>query len=525
VTKRIAAALAFLALWALPALAQTSPNWTYGYVPTVGQWNAIFAAKQDYLGAAPLLVTGGTMTGPLVTAAPTALTTGLNLAPGVNPSAPNNGDLWVTSGGLFVQINGSTVGPLASASSPVLAPPVAITGANAAAFAVGLTGAVGSALIVDTSVALQASGLRITGAVTGGTVNLSANDTGPNTNITLNANGSGTIGIGNVSTGAVTITPATTITGAATLSSTLTYGGVTLSNSVTGTGSMVLSAAPTISGAATLTGVPVLSGLSAGTCSNGIAINASNQAIKVACPAAAASVQIGVTTVTSGTTNNILYNNGGTLGNETIASILTAGTGITISGTTNATIGLSTITGPGGVLGTTGNGAGQTVTTVKTEVFLETLNPAGVATSPTTVTWAGFNHIKFHFSNCIPATTSQQFLLQVVTGGGTQTTNYAGQIVYSASASPGGISSLTTAFTLSGAVLNTAAQGTGGTVVLHNIQSTTLGHQLSGTFVQNTTVGGAIGQIWTGTAALTGGVFLFNSGNITSCRIDVWGIP
>jgi trimeric autotransporter adhesin len=389
---------------------------------------------------------------------------------------------------------------------------------------VGLTGASGSALIVDTSVASQGSGLRITGAVTGGTVNLSANDTGPNTNITFNANGSGTIGIGNVSTGVVTITPPTTLTAAATLSSTLTYGGVTLSNSVTGTGSMVLSAAPTISGAATLSGVPVLSGLSAGTCSSGLAINASNQAIKVACPGAAASIQIAVTTVTSGTNGNLLYNNSGTLGNETIASILTAGTGITISGTTNATIGLSTITGPG-VLGSISNGAGQTVGTVKTEVFLETLNPAGVATSPTTVSWAGFNHIKFIVSNCIPATTNQALWLQIVTGGGTQSTNYAGQLSFSNAGTAGGFTTTTSAFALSGNVSNTAAQGLGATAYLRNITSTTLGHQVSGTFIQNTAIGGSFGSIWTGTAALTGGVFLFASGNISSCRIDVWGIP
>lgn len=43
------------------ATAQTSPGWSgptagqNGTVPTAGQWNAIFASKQDYLGAAPIL--------------------------------------------------------------------------------------------------------------------------------------------------------------------------------------------------------------------------------------------------------------------------------------------------------------------------------------------------------------------------------------------------------------------------------------------------------------------------------------
>lgn len=114
-----------------------------------------------------------------------------------------------------------------------------ITSASATALTVGLNGATNPAFTVDSSTGSQAAGLKITGAATGGTVALVATDSGSNTNVTLNAKGSGTIGIGSVSTGAVTITPALT------LSAALTYGGVTLSNSVVGTGSMVLATAPT----------------------------------------------------------------------------------------------------------------------------------------------------------------------------------------------------------------------------------------------------------------------------------------
>lgn len=41
----------------------------------------------------------------------------LNVPQGVTPSAPANGDMWATSSGLFVQIAGSTVGPLAAAGA------------------------------------------------------------------------------------------------------------------------------------------------------------------------------------------------------------------------------------------------------------------------------------------------------------------------------------------------------------------------------------------------------------------------
>jgi hypothetical protein len=52
----------------------------------------------------------------------------------------------------------------------------------------------------------------------------------------------------------------------------------------------------------------------------------------------AASVAVGTTTVTAGTTAFLLFNNGGTLGNEALSSIVTPGAGIAISGTTALTI-------------------------------------------------------------------------------------------------------------------------------------------------------------------------------------------
>jgi len=126
-----------------------------------------------------------------------------------------------------------------------------ITSASAASLVIGLNGATNPAFTVDSSTALQVAGLKVTGAVTGGTVALVATDSGANTSLTINAKGTGTIGIGSVSTGAVTITPATTHSSTTTLSGALTYGGVTLSNAVTGTGNMVLSASPTLTGTLT----------------------------------------------------------------------------------------------------------------------------------------------------------------------------------------------------------------------------------------------------------------------------------
>lgn len=84
----------------------------------------------------------------------------------------------------------------------------------ALAFAVGAVAAGATPVFsVDAATSSAVAGLKVTGAATGGTVAIVATDSGADTNITINAKGTGTIGIGSVSTGAVTITPATTVTG------------------------------------------------------------------------------------------------------------------------------------------------------------------------------------------------------------------------------------------------------------------------------------------------------------------------
>ncbi len=111
-------AIAFLLAAATSAIAQTSPNLTKGQVLTAGQWNALFASKQDTLNYTPLNTAGGVMTGRLVTAPSGASTSGLNLTPGSVPASPADGDMWATSAGLFVRINGGTLGPLGTLACP-----------------------------------------------------------------------------------------------------------------------------------------------------------------------------------------------------------------------------------------------------------------------------------------------------------------------------------------------------------------------------------------------------------------------
>jgi hypothetical protein len=139
--------------------------------------------------------------------------------------------------------NTGTIAELNLAQTWTAAQTISSTSANA--FDVGANGATNPVLQVNASTASVATGLLLQGAAAGSGLAVSVISSGTNEAITINAKGSGPIGIGSVSTGAVTITPATT------LSAALTYGGVTLSNAVTGTGNMVLSASPTLTGTLT----------------------------------------------------------------------------------------------------------------------------------------------------------------------------------------------------------------------------------------------------------------------------------
>lgn len=81
----------------------------------------------------------------------------------------------------------------------------AIQSASASALSVGSNGSTNPAFSVDASTSSQAAGLNVKGAVTGGTVGIAAIDSGSNTNLQFNAKGTGTIALGNVSTGATNI--------------------------------------------------------------------------------------------------------------------------------------------------------------------------------------------------------------------------------------------------------------------------------------------------------------------------------
>lgn len=92
---------------------------TQGNVPTPGQWNQCLQQKQDVLNYTAVNRAGDAMTGRLSTIASSTFRSGFAILPGVAPSAPVDGDIWTTTVGIFVRINGATIGPLTATGSSI----------------------------------------------------------------------------------------------------------------------------------------------------------------------------------------------------------------------------------------------------------------------------------------------------------------------------------------------------------------------------------------------------------------------
>lgn len=59
-------------------------------------------------------LSGATFTGAVIAPAATTSIPSIRLPHGTAPTSPTNGDIWTTTGGMYVRVNGATVGPLAA---------------------------------------------------------------------------------------------------------------------------------------------------------------------------------------------------------------------------------------------------------------------------------------------------------------------------------------------------------------------------------------------------------------------------
>lgn len=100
---------------ACPAFVNSNPP----QVLTAAQWNNWFLSKQPALGYTPVNRAGDTMQGKLTFTPSTSAGASFNIPVGTAPGSPNNGDMWVTAGGLFFQAAGITVGPITSGNGSI----------------------------------------------------------------------------------------------------------------------------------------------------------------------------------------------------------------------------------------------------------------------------------------------------------------------------------------------------------------------------------------------------------------------
>lgn len=228
-----------------------------------------------------------------------------------------------------------------------------------------------------------------------------------------------------------------------TFSSAITYGGVTLSNSVTGTGSMVLGTSPSISGL-TVTGSFTAAGLvtNAALANPATTVNGQTCTLGSTCTvtAAATSITVGVTTIGSGTTSRILYDNAGTLGEYTITGTGTVVAMQTSPAFTTPDIGAAT----GASVGLTG---GSTI-------YNATAIPAG-GTSGSGYKFTSTSNYGVFFGSGVPTLSAAQGSLYLRSDG-TPYYNTNGSTGWTSLASGSGtVTSVTCGTGLTGGVITT----------------------------------------------------------------------
>ncbi len=122
-----------------------------------------------------------------------------------------------------------------------------ITSASATALAVGLAGATNPAFVVDSSTALQAAGLKVTGAIAAGTVAIAAISSGADAGLSIDAKGTGLLTLNGTGTGNVKIGHGLTYT-TATLTGAGAIGLTTVVTEIVTTGANALTLADGVDG-------------------------------------------------------------------------------------------------------------------------------------------------------------------------------------------------------------------------------------------------------------------------------------
>lgn len=228
----------------VPSIATTLPSGLTIPAPTISGANLTGTTNAASI----------TASGKVTTPASTASAAGLTITPGVAPTTPNNGDIWVTTSGVNARVNGATVALSAGAglSAVTAAAPLAGSGTSASPLvcATCVTTSGGGALSATAPITVNAAGLIALGVQPGSgviqwpsSVTVTADTyyyalswpwaTGTITGITYATGGSGTpsftagiqiAGASVTGCSAVTVNSATAATATCTAANTITRG-------------------------------------------------------------------------------------------------------------------------------------------------------------------------------------------------------------------------------------------------------------------------------------------------------------
>lgn len=147
-----------------------------------GSWSQVPTAQAEPRLDGYLPIVGGTLAGLVVTVTPTAASAGFRLPHGTAPSSPTDGDVWTTTAGLYVRINGATVGPLGVGGGGGTPATYALSAARnltngtgaQSIFGVGFTLAGSTSYLLEMEVAISCSGtttaIKSLGFALGGTL-------------------------------------------------------------------------------------------------------------------------------------------------------------------------------------------------------------------------------------------------------------------------------------------------------------------------------------------------------------------
>lgn len=243
-------------------------------------------------------------------------------------------------------------------TSPTLVTPVLgvatgtgliLTGTSATAFSVGRQGSTNPVLNVDASTATNVTGLNLKGAASGGRMAVSVTSSAAAEGLDIDALGTGTIRIGNTSTGAITLTRAVTASGLVSLNAGgQVPSGQTL-NFTAGTTTVIGGVAGAIAGLNILNGALSISSFITVPASGSWQLGAADAAAPVAQTFQVQSVVAGTSNVAggnwtfrgslstgSGASGDIILQTGGTGAGAAVQN--TAATALTIKGATQAVV-------------------------------------------------------------------------------------------------------------------------------------------------------------------------------------------